>query len=137
MSSDFEILLKGQFSGMASGWNESLCLDADDDGIWLSSRGFEVLTDASQFAVLDEDGDFVEYRVPEFINGIEVEGIEGEWVVGGNFVPHDDDAEIHLSFGQTDEALEWLKRREWHLQPGFDEAWWKIQKALKGPRGRR
>jgi hypothetical protein len=35
-----------------------------------------------------------------------------------------------LAPGEIDEAREWLEGREWHLKPGFEEAWGEIERAL-------
>jgi len=89
----------------------------------------------TDFEVLDADGDVVDHRVPDEIDGQTVEGIEdGEYVVGGALVPHDDDAEIVLEPGEIEEAREWLEGREWHLKPGFEEAWAEIHAALGAKR---
>lgn len=125
----FEVLLKGERSSMVSTWHEYLCLEVRSNVVRLSICGYELLANLSDFEVRDDDGDFVEYRVPDEIGGSKVEGVEdGEYVVGGALIPND---EVSLSNADEDAALDWLRRLEWDLQPGFDEAWAKIQAALK------
>jgi hypothetical protein len=98
--------------------------------ILLSSCGYGVLAEAREFAVEDPDGE-IRFELPEEIDGQAVVGIEdGEYVIGGDLVPQDDDAEIVLEPGEIEEAREWLEGREWHLKPGFEEAWREIERAL-------
>ena len=115
---------------MASTWTEYLCLCKDGDRVVLSSRGYEVLGDIYSYEVEDEDGE-VQHTLPETIDGKSVVGIEdGEYVVGGELVLHDDDAEVTLQLGDIEEARDWLEGREWHLKPGFERAWREIRLAL-------
>ena len=131
MSDDgFRVLLKGEFSSPASSWTEYLCLACEGHTVQLMSCGYEVLAEASEYAVENECGD-VEYQLPPSIDGKVVVGIEGgEYVIGGHLVPQDDDAEIELEPGQIEEAREWLEGREWHLKPGFDGVWPEICRIL-------
>jgi hypothetical protein len=128
------VLLEGEFSSMGSAWTEYLCLCRDGDRVVLSSCGYEVLADIYSFEVEDDDGN-VEHELPDTIDGKAVVGIEdGEYVIGGDLVPHDDDAEITLGSGEIEEARKWLEGREWHLKPGYEGAWKEIERAL-GKRG--
>lgn len=131
MSEDeFRVLLTAEFSTPASSWREHLCLTQRGDGVVLASCGYAVLAKVSEFAVEDAVGE-VTYALPAEIDGQAVVGIEdGEYVVGGELVPQDDDAEIELQLGEIDEAREWLEGREWHLKPGFEGAWREIVRVL-------
>ena len=126
---EFRVLLQGEFATMVSSWTEYLCLASDGESIRLSSCGREVLAELSDYAVEDEDGN-VEYQLPETIGDSVVSGTDGEFVIGEALVPQDDDAEIELEPGQIEEAREWLEGREWHLKPGFEEAWREIVRVL-------
>ena len=128
---EVEILMSATFSSMARSWSEYLCLESGDQEVVLSSRGYEVLGEASKYEVETDAWDF-EYRLPESIDGKEVEGIEaGEFVVGGCLVPHDDDAELTLTERDMDAAKRWLSMREWDSQQGFEHAWTRIAEALE------
>ncbi len=127
---DFRVLLKGEFSSVASSWTEHLCLQRSGDHVILSSCGYEVLAEVQPFGVENADGD-VEYELPDTVDGKTVVGIEdGEYVIGGDLVPHDDDAEITLEPGDIEAAREWLESRKWHLKPGYEGAWLEIVRAL-------
>ena len=127
MDEDFRILLKGHFNSHSSGWDEYLCLERNGDRWILTRRGYEVLAPLSDFEIRDEDGEFVEHRVPDEIDGQTVAGIEGgEYVIGGSLVPHDGDSELTLDPGDLELARSWLQQHEWHYQPGFEEAWGEI-----------
>ena len=133
MSDDeFRVLLRAEFATPASSWTEHLCVQRVGDQIVLSSCGYGILAELSQLAVEDADGN-VGYTVPDFIDGQAVVGIEdGEYVIGGELVPQDDDAEIMLGPGDSEEAREWLEGREWHLKPAFETAWQEIARLLGG-----
>jgi hypothetical protein len=131
----FRVLLKGEFSTPASSWTEHLCVQRVGERVVLSSCGYEWLAEASEYAVENDSGD-IEYRLPASIDGKEVVGIEdGEYVIGGDLVPQDDDAEISLEPGEIEEAREWLEGREWHLKPGFEGAWREIRTMLVAENG--
>jgi hypothetical protein len=116
---------------MASSWTEYLCLEREGDELRLSRRGYEVLAELSEYAVRDKDGEFLEYRVPEEIDGSHVEGIEGgEYVIGGSLVLHDDESELELDPDDLEGARRWLTQHEWDGQPGFEAAWQEICRAL-------
>lgn len=93
---EFRILLEARFSGMASSWTECLCIERRGGEVRLSRRGYEVLGELADYAVKDEDGDFLEYRVPEKIDGVSVTGDDGEYVFGGALVLHDDESEFSV-----------------------------------------
>jgi hypothetical protein len=124
----FEILLVGEFCGVHDAWHEYLCLRLNDDGtVTLSSRSLEVL--AEVHAYVDEEG---EEQLPEMIEGKTVSGREGDYVVGGDLLPHDGEAEITIPIGQEQEAEAWLRNRGWDEKRGYDEAWRRIKWALAG-----
>ena len=131
----FRVLLTAEFATPASSWTEHLCVQRVGEQLVLSSCGYEILGELSQFAVEDADGN-VEYSLPESIDGQAVVGTQdGEYVIGGDLVPQDDDAEIRLEPGETEEAREWLEGREWHLKPGFEGAWREICRMLEAETG--
>jgi hypothetical protein len=127
---EFRVLLTGEFSTIASSWTEHLCMQRRNPEIILSSRSYEVLSDLSELALEQGDG-AVDYDLPETIKGKTVVGVEdGEYVIGGELVPQDDDAELTLEPGDVKKAREWLELRDWHTKPGFSEAWEEIRQAL-------
>lgn len=129
---DVTVLLEAEFSTPASSWTEYLCIEVRDGAVILSSRGYEVLGEASDYEVESEDGE-TEYEIPDVIDGQTVGGIEDGLIIGSELVPQDDEAQILLKPGQIEAAQEWLELREWHRQKGFEEAWEKIREALAGP----
>jgi hypothetical protein len=70
------------------------------------------------------------------LGGQRVVGIEDDYVVGGDLVPHDDEAEIELGVGDAAEARAWLQGRGWHEHPRFEPAWERIRTALAPIAGR-
>ena len=124
-----EILMSNEFSTMMSTWSEYLCLERTEDQVVLSSRGYEVLAELSQYAVETEDGD-TEYKIPDFIDGQPVVGQEDEYIVGGELVLHDDGAEITLEARDYEAAKYWLAERGWDHKKGFADAWRRITEAL-------
>ena len=110
IESAVRVLLEAEFSSIVSSWTEYLCLQRVDNQIVLSSCGYQVLAEISHYAVEDDDG---------------------EYVIGGDLMPHDDDAEVPLEPGDIETARAWLEGREWHLKPGYDGAWREIVRALE------
>jgi hypothetical protein len=127
---EFRILLEAGFSGMASSWTEFLCLERRGGEVTLSRRGYEVLGELSKYAVRDEEGDFLEYRVPETIDGVAVTGDDGEYVFGGSLMLHDDESEFTVDPENLEDARAWLKQHEWDTEPGFEGAWKEICTAV-------
>jgi hypothetical protein len=76
---------------------------------------------------MDDDG---EVSLPVAIDGVRVGGCEGDYVVGEDLVPIDDEAEITLPVGATTDAEEWLVAREWDTKAGYKDAWERIATAL-------
>jgi hypothetical protein len=72
----------------------------------------------------------VDYGLPESIDGQPVAGIESDYAVRGDLVPHDDEAEIELGVGEAAEARVWLQGRGWQKHPAFEQAWERIRAAL-------
>ena len=91
------VLLEGEFSSMASSWTEHLCLQKSGDHVILSSCGYEVL--APLFTLRSGTRGIVDTRYRthrrQSVVGIE----DGDYVVGGDLVPHDDDAEFSSARG--------------------------------------
>ena len=122
----FDVLLKGEFHGFHDIWTEYLCLARNADGsITLTSRAHEILAEAGRYK---ERG-----WLPVSIRRKEVRGYDGDYVVGMRLLPHDGEAELTVSQDQFDVAVEWLMRRQWHLQAQFEEAWAQIRAALYSP----
>ena len=126
---DSSVLLKARFFGRASAWTEYLCLEQDGHEIKLQRMGYEPLAELADYEVVDEDGN-VEYRIPEEINGEPVEGIDGEYVMGGVFMLCDDESEFVVEPDALEDAYDWLRQHEWTGEPGFAEAWKKICTAV-------
>jgi len=125
-------LMSAEFSSMASTWSETLCMEVFEDKVVLSSRGYEPLAEAADYGVEDDSGEW-HFDLPKQINGKEVRGIEDEWIIGGAFLLHDDDAEIEARRGETNVLLEWLTDRGWNLKKGFETVWPKVMAAATPP----
>jgi hypothetical protein len=122
----FEVLIAGDFYGSVDTWTEYLCLARNADGsITLSSRSREILAEAAPYM---ERG-----WLPETIRGKEVEGYDGDYVVGTRLLLHDGEAEITVAQNQFDVAAGWLVSRKWNLQHQFGRAWARIRSALYPP----
>jgi hypothetical protein len=79
----------------------------------------------------DDDG---EVRLPDASDGEPVYGDDGEYVLGAQVQPQDDEAEITLHAGEQAEATRWLAERGWDKQEGYKTASDRIATAL-GARG--
>jgi hypothetical protein len=122
----FEILITGEFYGSVDSWTEYLCVARNADGsITLSSRSREVLAEAAKYR---QRG-----WLPATIRRKEVEGYDGDYVVGKRLFLQDGKAEVTVRQNQFDVAVEWLMRRKWHSQAQFEEAWAQIRAALYSP----
>jgi hypothetical protein len=121
-----QVLAEAEFNGAVDCWTEFLCLQqSPDDTITLSSCSRTVLAEAHDYS--NEEG---EIELPEHINGERVWGIDGDFVVGEQLVPHSDDAVIVLSRGNVEEARAWLEERGWHDRAQFPAAWAVIEEAM-------
>jgi hypothetical protein len=122
----FELLITGEFYGALDSWTEYLCVARNADGsITLSSRSREILAEAGKYR---ERG-----WLPETIRRKEVEGYDGDYVVGTRLLLHDGEAEITVAQNQFDVAAGWLVSRKWNLQHQFGRAWMRIRSALYPP----
>lgn len=120
------VLAKAEFCGAIDCWTEFLCLQENPDGtITLSSCSRKMLAEARDYS--DEDG---EQSLPEYIDGERVWGVDGDFVVGEQLVPHSDDAVVILSHGDVEEARVWLEDRGWRNKDGFSSAWAEIKRSL-------
>ncbi len=107
----FRVLASIEVSGCLDTWTEYLCLQEQPDGsVVLSRRGYPIIAVAEE---LDEDQDG-EPICPDFIDGVEVTGFDGEYVFGGELVLCDDDAEVRLWPGDFGLAYRWLEHNGWH-----------------------
>jgi hypothetical protein len=121
-----QVLAEAEFNGAVDCWTEFLCLQENPDAtVTLSSCSRTVLAEAHDFS--NEEG---EMELPEHINGERVWGIDGDFVVGEQLVPHNDDAVIILSRGDVEEARAWLEERGWHDRAQFPAAWAVIEEAM-------
>jgi hypothetical protein len=122
----FEILITGEFYGSVDSWTEYLCLARNADGsITLNSRSREILAEAGKYR---ERG-----WLPATIRRKEVEGYDGDYVVGKRLLLHDAEAEITVRQNQFDVAAAWLISRKWNLQDQIGRAWARIRSALYAP----
>ena len=109
-------LMGGEFSGAVDAWGEYLYMKQRRDGtVTLSSLGHEILAESREYE--DEEGEIA--SLPKEIGGKPVLDAFGEYVLGVEFVPIDDEAVITLSRGGLDEALTWLKEHGWASQKRF------------------
>ena len=127
----FRVIMKGEFATLVSSWTEYLCLAKRGDGYVLMRCGYEILAPVSDYAVVDESGDVLDYELPEEIDGQAVVGVEdGEFVIGGELVPQDDDAKCDLDPEDLNGVRDWLALHEWDRRPGFEEAWREIRRIV-------
>jgi hypothetical protein len=125
-SAKYEILISAEFSGALDIWTEYLCVQRHRNGsITLSSRSSEILAEACDYQ--DEDGN---EDLPALINGKKVCCIAGDYVLGEELLPHDDDAIVTVARGGTKEAKSWLAERGWQKKKGYDQVWARIEGML-------
>ena len=78
---------------------------------------------------MDDEGEVI---LPETIDGQRVGGREGDYVVGEELLPIDDDAEITLRASAEAKARKWLAVRRWDKKAGYKMAWTESAVALSG-----
>ena len=78
---DLKIIAERERSGMASVWDEYLCLrKVSETEYELSVRAYEVLAEGWDYYDEETEG----YDLPDEINGKGVVGFVDEWIVGGS-----------------------------------------------------
>ena len=80
---DLKIIAERERSGMASVWDEYLCVrKVSETEHELSVRAYEIL--AEGWAYFDEESE--DYDLPDEINGKAIVGFVDEWIVGGSLI---------------------------------------------------
>ena len=107
---EIRIISSREGSNPASTWGEDLCLKRiSDNEFELFVGGYEVVAEVSDF--FDEETG--EEEVPEEIDGHPVQGIEDDYVIGGEILKNEDDGEVQFSDLETSEVKEWLASVNW------------------------
>ena len=108
---DLKIIAERERSGMASVWDEYLCLrKVSETEYELSVRAYEVLAEGWDY--YDEESE--DYDLPDEINGKAVVGFVDEWIVGGSLI----ETEVFKSLLFKDlnhpDVTQWFEEVEWN-----------------------
>ena len=104
------ILASREQSSMVSTWTEYLCLQRDDTkGYKLFTGQYEVLAEREHF-FNEETGD---YDIPDEIDGQVVDGVEDDYVVGGDLGYFDDEQAVSFTLSDCQAVADWLKTSGW------------------------
>jgi len=121
-----EILAEGMVGGLPTRSFLKGTTGGLDYAVELVTQGYAGIADANEYAVVDENGDFTgEYELPKTINGVEVQCVEGGYVLSYEMT-HGIDDEIKLQPGQVKDAEQWLRSQGWWAVPNFEPAWARI-----------
>lgn len=136
-----EVVLESAFFGAVDGWTEYLCVEVLPSGwIEVTSCSREVLCmdppegrDVVWPEGYDPENDEHAGTLPISVDGKVVAERDGDFLVGETLYPHSDDAVIRVERGDVETALEWARGYGWAEQPGFEEAWRKVEEAIRRP----
>lgn len=109
---DLKIIAERERSGMASVWDEYLCIrKVSETEHELSVRAYEVLAEGCDYY----NDETEEHDLPDEINGKSVVGFVDEWIVGGSLI--ETEAFKSLSFSNLDHpnVRQWFERVQWDI----------------------
>ena len=108
---DLKIIAERERSGMASVWDEYLCLKkVSETEHELSVRAYEVLAEGWDY--YDEESE--DYDLPDEINGKAVVGFVDEWIVGGSLIETEAFKGLTFSDLNHPEVTQWLAEIQWN-----------------------
>ena len=108
---DLKVIAERERSGMASVWDEYLCVRiVSETEHELSVRAYKILAESG--AYYDEETE--DYDLPDEINGKTVVGFVDEWIVGGSLI--ETEAFKGLTFNDLNhpEVTQWLAEIQWN-----------------------
>ena len=108
---DLKIIAERERSGMASVWDEYLCLrKVSETEHELSVRAYEVLAESWDYYHEESE----DYDLPDEINGKAVVGFVDEWIVGGSL----NETEVFKSLVFRDlthpDVTQWFDEVKWN-----------------------
>ena len=107
---DLKIIAERERSGMASVWDEYLCLrKVSETEHELSVRAYEIL--AEGWAYFDEESE--DYDLPDEMNGKAIVGFVDEWIVGGSLIETEAFKSLAFSDLNHPKVTQWLEEAKW------------------------
>jgi len=107
---DLKVIAERERSGMASVWDEYLCVRlVSETEHELSVRAYEILGESE--AYYDEETE--DYDLPDEINGKTVVGFVDEWIVGGALIETEAFKSLVFSDLNHPEVTQWFEEVNW------------------------
>ena len=108
---DRKIIAARERSGMASVWDEYLCLrKVSETEHELSVRVYEVLAEGWDYYDEETEG----YDLPDEINGKGVVGFVDEWIVGGSLIETEAFKSLLFKDLNHPDVAQWFEEVEWN-----------------------
>ena len=108
---DLKIIDERERSGMASVWDEYLCLrKVSETEYELSVRAYEVLAEGWDYYDEETEG----YDLPDEINGKGVVGFVDEWIVGGSLIETEAFKSLLFKDLNHPDVTQWFEELEWN-----------------------
>ena len=108
---DLKIIAERERSGMASVWDEYLCLrKVSETEHELSVRAYEVLAEGWDYYDEETEG----YDLPDEINGKGVVGFVDEWIVGGSLIETEAFKSLLFKDMNHPDVTQWFDEVKWN-----------------------
>ena len=108
---DLKIIAERERSGMASVWDEYLCLKkVSETEHELSVRAYEVLAEGWNY--YDEESE--DYDLPDEVNGKAVVGFVDEWIVGGSLIETEAFKSLLFKDLNHPNVTQWFEEVKWN-----------------------
>ena len=115
---DLKIIAERERSGMASVWDEYLCLrKVSETEYELSVRAYEI--PAEGWAYYDEESE--DYDLPDEINGKAIVGFVDEWIVGGSLIETEAFKSLIFSDLNHPKVMQWFEEVKWSTSAVMSE----------------
>ena len=106
-----KIIAERERSGMASVWDEYLCLrKVSETEYELSVRAYEVLAEGWDYYDEETEG----YDLPDEINGKGVVGFVDEWIVGGSLIETEAFKSLLFKDLNHPDVTQWFDEVKWN-----------------------
>ena len=108
---DLKVIAERERSGMASVWDEYLCLrKVSETEYELSVRAYEVLAEGWGYYDEETEG----YDLPDEINGKGVVGFVDEWIIGGSLIETEAFKILLFKDLNHPDVTQWFEEVEWN-----------------------
>ena len=108
---DLKIIAERERSGMASVWDEYLCLrKVSETEYELPVRAYEVLAEGWDYCDEETEG----YDLPDEINGKGVVGFVDEWIVGGSLIETEAFKGLLFKDLNHPDVTQWFEEVKWN-----------------------